>query len=115
MRRGFGAALCALALTLAAGLTITHWDDTRYGADAAYALSIKPPLALAPAPTVAFPINSASEDALCALPGVGPTIARRIIAEREAHGEYYYPEDLLAVKGIGAKTLRRMRPLLMGD
>ena len=42
-------------------------------------------------------------------------MAERIIAEREAHGDYYYPEDLLAVKGIGAKTLQRMRPLLMGD
>ncbi len=115
MTRRLGAALCALAILTAAGLILARWDTARYGAEAAYALADKPPLALAPAPTIAFPINTASEEELCALPGVGPAIARRIVAEREAHGDYCYPEDLLAVNGIGVKTLRRMRPLLMGD
>ena len=44
--------------------------------------------------------------ALQALPGVGPALARRIVAHREAHGPFRRPADLLRVPGIGAKRLR---------
>ena len=57
-------------------------------------------------------INSAATEALTALPGIGPVIAQRIVDERTSHGEFHYPEDLLSVSGIGAKTLARITPYL---
>ena len=53
-------------------------------------------------------INSADADALCALPGIGPVTAARIIAHREAHGPFTSLEDLLLVEGIGEKTLENI-------
>lgn len=56
--------------------------------------------------------NLADLEELCALPGVGETIARLIIDEREANGPYHYPEDLLLVRGIGEVKLAGLRGLL---
>ena len=49
-------------------------------------------------------------DELDTLPGVGEVIAQRIIEEREQNGPFYYPEDLMNVKGIGEKTLEKLLP-----
>jgi len=51
-------------------------------------------------------INTASQDVLEALPGIGPVIAKRIIQGRP----YSNVNDLLRVKGIGAKRLAEIRP-----
>ena len=53
-------------------------------------------------------VNTADRDALCALNGVGPALADRIILEREGNGRFFFPEDLLNVNGIGRKTLQRI-------
>lgn len=57
-------------------------------------------------------INTADEEQLQMLPGVGPVLARRIIAWREENGDYVLPEDLLAVEGIGLTKLDEMRDLI---
>ena len=57
-------------------------------------------------------INEADANELAQLPGLGPTIAARIIAHRDAHGPFPSPEALLAVPGIGEATLAAMRPHL---
>ena len=57
-------------------------------------------------------VNSADWPELAQAPGLGETLARRIVAERRAHGPYRDHQDLLRVKGIGPKTLDRMRPYL---
>ena len=57
-------------------------------------------------------INTADTDELCELPGIGETIAALIIQERETNGRYYYPEDLIAVKGIGKKKTEQINPFL---
>ena len=58
-------------------------------------------------PTVHLPlkINTATEAELCALKGVGPKLAERIVAFREAHGPFKTPASLEKVPGIGKKKL----------
>ena len=57
-------------------------------------------------------LNSASVDELQRLPGIGPAIARRIVAYRDEHGEFNEPGDITGVRGIGPRTLERIRPYL---
>jgi len=54
-------------------------------------------------------INRATEQELQQLPGIGPTLARRIIQARP----FRTVEDLRRVRGIGAKTLDKLRPLVI--
>ena len=54
-------------------------------------------------------INAASAAELESLPGVGPALAGRVVAYRDANGAFSSVDDLLAVSGIGAKTLARFR------
>ncbi len=58
-------------------------------------------------------LNAADWPELAQTPGIGETLARRIVAERLARGPYRDHQDLLRVKGIGPKTLERMRPYLL--
>ncbi|SEI96377.1 ComEA family DNA-binding protein [Demequina mangrovi] len=46
-------------------------------------------------------LNSADAAALEALPGIGPVLAARIVADREAHGPFLTLEDLARVSGVG--------------
>ncbi|MBR4833663.1 MAG: helix-hairpin-helix domain-containing protein [Thermoguttaceae bacterium] len=64
------------------------------------------------AQTLAFVVelNSASKAELTNLPRVGDTLAERIIERREELGGFRTVDDLLGVKGIGEKTLDKMRP-----
>ena len=57
-------------------------------------------------------VNLADVQELCALPGIGPVFAQRIVDERTRGGLYHYPADLLSVSGIGEKTLQRLLPYI---
>lgn len=46
-------------------------------------------------------INTADADALDTLPGIGPTIAQRIITYREENGNFTSIEEIKNVSGIG--------------
>jgi len=73
--------------------------------------------ATAAAPGVAsdgrIDLNTADAAALDTLPRIGPAIAQRIIEWREANGPIGSVDDLLAVSGIGAKTVEALRPLVV--
>lgn len=57
-------------------------------------------------------LNTADAAALDTLPRIGPALAARIIAWREANGGFRSVEDLLDVGGIGSTTLEGLRPLV---
>ena len=57
-------------------------------------------------------INTAAEAELAQLPGLGPTMARRIIDHRREHGSFTRLDGLLDVPGIGPATFAAMQPHL---
>lgn len=57
-------------------------------------------------------VNTAGWPELLQLPGVGPTLAKRIVARRQAGGPFAAAAELTSVDGIGPKTLARIRPYL---
>jgi competence protein ComEA len=57
-------------------------------------------------------LNQADWPELVQLPGIGETLARRIVESREREGRFLDHEDLMRVRGIGPKTLDRVRPYL---
>ena len=58
------------------------------------------------------PINTAPASELQKLPGIGPSLAERIIAYRKQSGNFATVEQLLEVKGIGPAKLKRLRPFV---
>jgi len=57
-------------------------------------------------------INTADANGLMTLPGVGPAIAERIIAHREAHGPFRIIEEITDVSGIGSARFADIRDLI---
>jgi competence protein ComEA len=49
-------------------------------------------------------INTATEQELDSLPGIGPAKAKAIVEYRKAHGDFKSADDIKNVKGIGDKT-----------
>jgi competence protein ComEA len=58
-------------------------------------------------------VNRADWPELIQLPGVGQVLAERWIAERERGGEFQSLEDLSRIRGVGPRTLERIRPYLL--
>ncbi len=61
----------------------------------------------------AIDLNTAGTAELESLPGVGPALAARILAQRQSRGPFRSVQDLLEVPGIGAKTLARFADKLV--
>ncbi|HUX77659.1 MAG TPA: ComEA family DNA-binding protein [Anaerolineae bacterium] len=57
-------------------------------------------------------INAATAADLETLPRIGPTMAQRIIAYREANGSFAAIEDIQDVPGIGPATFEGLRDLI---
>lgn len=60
-------------------------------------------------------VNTASLDELCALNGVGPKLAEKILEVRNALGAFKNAEDLQKVPGIGKKKLEKLLPGVIFD
>ena len=70
-----------------------------------------PSTALPASPTVVVNVNVASIEELCTLPGIGRKKAEAIVALRTRR-PLTRVTQLLQVKGIGPKTLHRLKPML---
>lgn len=57
-------------------------------------------------------INTADEQQLQMLPGIGPTLAERIVAYRQDNGDFAQIEDIMNVKGIGPGRFEAIRELI---
>ncbi len=57
--------------------------------------------------SVGVDLNSASESLLAQVAGIGPTLARRIVAHREENGPFRSRSELGEVRGVGAKTFEQ--------
>lgn len=57
-------------------------------------------------------INTAGQQALESLPGIGPVYARRIITYRNQQGSFKDIGELINIKGIGEKRLDKLKPFI---
>ncbi len=112
----------AAAIVLAVcGLASVYWAATSGSRPApaqAPAITDQP---VASSPTPALPknvrpgildLNTASAAELELLPGVGPSLAARIVEYREKNGPFKQFDDLDKVYGFGPKMLEKIRPLV---
>jgi competence ComEA-like helix-hairpin-helix protein len=71
----------------------------------------RPPVV--PPPPIADPrpldLNRASADEISRLPGVGPSLARRIVEERDRRGRFESADGLRGILGMGPKKLAALR------
>lgn len=67
---------------------------------------------LTPSPPELLNINTAAAKELQTLPNIGVQMAQRIVDYREQHGKFASVDALQNVKGIGAKTLEKLRPFV---
>ena len=97
----------ALLLTLALTATPAHADPPSAHGNAHASTGAS---AVTPAPEGVVNINSATEDELMRLPGIGPARAHAITTLRERVHQFGHAEDLLRVRGIGRVGMRHLRP-----
>lgn len=55
-------------------------------------------------------VNTATASELEFLPRIGPALAGRILEFRDANGPFKTVDELVAVRGIGEKSLELLRP-----
>ncbi len=106
------AVLCALALCAAVLGAVTGMPRREPLAITGRGLAPLPAVTAIPLQSGWVDVNDGDLSELTELPGVGETLAGQIILERERNGPCHYPEDLLSVKGIGAKKLEGLREML---
>jgi len=66
----------------------------------------------APTQDAPLDLNAATQAQLEALPGIGPSLAQAIIAERDRSGGFRSVEDLRRVRGIGDARFAQIAPLV---
>jgi competence protein ComEA len=57
-------------------------------------------------------VNTATVKELTVLPGIGDKTAANIVSYRQGNPHFHAPGDLLKVKGVGKKTLKKIEHLI---
>lgn len=118
-----GLAILTLTGLFLLGLTVRHIQEQQVpplAADSLVArsptdstsLSSARPTQQPPSATHPINVNTASPQALEALPGIGPALSERIATYRSTQRPFQRVEELRRVNGIGAKTLATLRPMV---
>ena len=77
-------------------------------------IEIKEEIERHPKPTL-LNINTATVEELQTLPSIGPQMANRILQYRKENSDFKSVDDLIGVKGIGEKTLEKIKPYIGVD
>ncbi|MBS0203357.1 MAG: helix-hairpin-helix domain-containing protein [Planctomycetes bacterium] len=109
LRRG-DQVFVGLLIALLLGLLGIHWVRLSRWGTAPVELSSQKPREY----YYSLDINTASWVEWSQLDGIGETLARRIVADREERGLFHDPEEVNRVRGIGPKLMDRIRPFLRG-
>lgn len=117
-----GLAVVTLITLSLLGLTVRHVQEQQVPpldadslvaqpvADTAAVRSTEPATA-APSAENPINVNTASREALKALPGIGPALSKRIMTYR-ANQSFQRVDELERVSGIGPKTLSSLQPMV---
>jgi len=97
------------ALVLTALVSMTAWWYHQGGADGRLIEIDREPKQQA---RFLVDINQADWPELAQLPGIGETLAQRIVVTREERGPFLDHSELRRVRGIGPKKLEQMKPYL---
>jgi comEA protein len=79
---------------------------------AAFVLTTGPAFAAGQAPAGKVNLNTATLSQLEDLPGIGPSLAARIVEHRQKNGAFKSVEDVMAVRGIGEKNFSKIQGYL---
>lgn len=120
-----GLAVLTLTILFLLGLAVRHVQEQQVPPLAVDSLVAQPvgDSAAASRATAASPsstpsaedpinLNTASREALKALPGIGPALSNRITTYRSTQRPFQRVEELKRVRGIGTKTFATLRPLV---
>ena len=128
--REMRAGLCFVLAALLIGQGFREWKRTHQRTLASLVRELESQNASPPASSAADPTtppprhavrevpvgridpNRASVAELIRLPGIGPALAGRIVADRDQNGAFTSPESLRRVRGIGPRILDRIRGFL---
>ena len=111
------------ALLVLAGRGIRHWlllDPHGAWREPGWLEAHLPPLPEPPPPRPAGPRrpsapldpNTCPPDSLELLPGIGPALAKRIVAARQEGVHFARARDLQVIRGIGPRVVERLTPYL---
>lgn len=92
------------------GAASTRGDSTGAAIAEAEVEAAAAPRRTSKPPPVRTNLNTASVQDLQRLPRIGPALAERIVEHRRVHGPFRHPDEITEVKGIGEKTLEKLRP-----